>query len=413
MEGKQQTDYTFPLASFLAQRASIQTERQSLVRERATWKKTRDALDEAAAKGLDERFCDVFEALDRPLGQPCTPETAAAVGALAELVAQGASARLLGNYELGSFNLAMAIRNSEDLRDDATAALLCRVVRLTIVANADLHAQKTYVGNGGCTSLEWLVWFLSGGWSGKLENDEHWQLKFQCCYTMFTWVLEAHLSTPPAEGVSRVNPLLHFLVTVQATVVPRARQEPVLLRLMAYGLSPVEPEDMYMRTAFFKRIAGFDISWIGLIFPYEQEPLRAYIAVVKANLTPPILEMMLNALTSNTELRRYFKAFFSQPHWLLERVAEVAPAVIFNLVRRNEQELLKPFLKLYRPALLAMRDAAGNTLLHAAVMAPGVRKGLVTLLLQSGFPKQITNGAGVTPHALAVKYKRKALIPLL
>jgi hypothetical protein len=413
MEGKQQTDYTFPLASFLAQRASIQADRQSLARERAAWKKTRDALDAAAATALDERFCDVFEALDGPLGQPYTPDTAAAVGALAELVAQGASARLLGNYELGSFNLAMAIRNSEDLRDDATAALLCRVVRLTIVANADLHAQKTYVGNGGCTSLEWLVWLLSGGWSGKLESGENWALTFQCCYTMFPWVLEAHLTTPPAAGVSRVNPLLHFLVTVRTTMVPRAQQEPVLLRLMAYGLSPAEPDDMYMGTMFFKRIASFDISWIGLLFPYEQEPLRAYIAAVKANLTPPVLEMMLNALTSNNEFRRYFRAFFSQPHWLLERVAETAPAVIFNLVRRNEQELLKPFLKQYRPALLAMRDAAGNTLLHAAVMAPGVMKGLVTLLLQSGFPKQVTNDAGITPLALALKYKRKALIPLL
>jgi len=415
--------FDFPMGAFLAQGAAIQVHRQGFVREREAWKRARNGLADTGV--VDEQFRVAFEGLRRLLREPCSPALVEAVEHLQSIVAQGGSAGSLGTHELGPFNLAMAIQEAEWITDEAVMALLGKVVRLTIVAGADLRAQKAYIGNGGCTSLEWLCLWLSGwGRRGESERegeggDEEQGLGERVkgtdgfYYGIFADVLEGDMAMGEDDRRRVSNALIDFLVTVRASGVPREWQETILLRLMAYRLSPVLGDNVYMSASFFKRIAVFNVRWLGILFPFEQEPLQGYINTVKADLTPGILRDLVNAFTSSAESRKYFKAFFLQRHWLMEAVVETVPAVIFNLVKRNEQDILKPFLKHFRPALLGLRDADGNTLLHAAVAAPGLMKNMVTLLLQNGFPAGVINHAQVTPRALAVKYKRHALIPLL
>ena len=89
------------------------------------------------------------------------------------------------------------------------------------------------------------------------------------------------------------------------------------------------------------------------------------------------------------------------------------PELIFDLVKRNEQDMLIPFLKYYKPVLHGLRDAKGNTLLHYAVLSRGRMENTVQILRNAGFSLQAVNKEGLTPLALAVKNNRTELVKWL
>jgi ankyrin repeat protein len=98
---------------------------------------------------------------------------------------------------------------------------------------------------------------------------------------------------------------------------------------------------------------------------------------------------------------------------LLQYIVASAPDVIFDLVKRNEQDMLIPFLKNCKPAILELRDEGGNTLLHHAVLSRGLMENTIQLLRNARFSLQAVNKEGLTPLAIAVKNNRTELIKWL
>jgi ankyrin repeat protein len=122
----------------------------------------------------------------------------------------------------------------------------------------------------------------------------------------------------------------------------------------------------------------------------------------------------MNGFTSSNKTRKHFKAFFSiKAHWLLQYIIESMPEVIFGLVKRNEQDMLVPFLKNFKLAMISLRDANGNTLLHQAVLCRGLVENTIQLLRNARFSLEAINNEGLTPLALAMKSNRTDLIKWL
>lgn len=100
--------------------------------------------------------------------------------------------------------------------------------------------------------------------------------------------------------------------------------------------------------------------------------LQHYLHAMQTHLSKEMIPHLVNSFTSSNKGRKHFKAFFSlRPHWLLRTIISTSPETIFRLVARNEKELLAPFLKHFKPAMAALRDAKGHTLLHQAMQGKG------------------------------------------
>ncbi len=89
------------------------------------------------------------------------------------------------------------------------------------------------------------------------------------------------------------------------------------------------------------------------------------------------------------------------------------PEIFFDLTRRNERDILAPFMKYFKHRLVALRDRDGNTLLHVAVQSHGLMQNMVELLLQCGLSAHDENNKGVTPAQLAVKGRKEKLMKML
>ena len=154
--------------------------------------------------------------------------------------------------------------------------------------------------------------------------------------------------------------------------------------------------------------------WIALLFPYEEEGLTPFINAFRPNITAGIARKVINSFTSNNKSRKYFRTYFSlRPHWLLLCIVEQAPELLFDLVKRNEQDMLTPFLKNCKPGILELKDVKGNSLLHQAAMSRGHIENTIRLLRNAGFSLKSVNGDGLTPLALAQRYNRTELIKWL
>ena len=181
-------------ASFIQLQQALENERQELTRAKAGWRIVRSTLKQADADALDSQFKIVFETLDNHFHQPADNSLQTLLQSLKELVWQGASAQLLGNYELGSYNLAMLIKNVEHISDPEELEIITEIVRITIIAGADLYAQKAYVGNGGSISLELVILGLATG-----INNNSYRLRtmeqYTCYYRIFSWVIDDEKAT--------------------------------------------------------------------------------------------------------------------------------------------------------------------------------------------------------------------------
>ena len=388
-------ELAFPIEDFIRIKKEIAAAQHERNAATLAWAKTRTSLSATETASLDLQFKTVFEEIEN-LSVP-----AEKLESISQLVQQGASAKLLGNHELESYNLAMFIKHIPAITKKADLDIASQLIRLTIIAGADLNTQKAYAGNGGAYSIEWLSEFLAGTGNG-LQNED----QYACCYELLSWLARDH-----AEHIHPFTLLLACLRKLSPEIT--YWQQKSILKMIALGYSPVT-ESIYQSTPLFSRIAAIYVPWLTLIFPFENDLLASYIASVQEQLTEETVAQLVNAFTSNQKARKHFKAFFSlRPHWLLTYIIEKNPSLIFNLVKRNEKELLAPFLKHYKNALINIRDEQGNTLLHQAVLSRVPAEQTMQLLLQSKFSQQAVNAEGLTALDLALRNNKKKLIGLL
>lgn len=358
----------FPISSFLEIKKHISTERKSLEKEKAIWNAIRTSLTEAEAEQLDEQFKTIFETTTDPQ-------------LLKQLVQKGASARLLGNYELGSYNLAMVVQELVNASTKKDLEIAANVIRTTIIAGADLNKQKAYWGNGGMIAVVWLCVYLARAIDpyGYVKTME----QYHYCYKTFTWLAENTAITEAMQGDS--HPFNVFMNCLSKSPGVEDLQQKTILQMMALGWHIFGSTHEDLSTSFFSRIAGFNPGFLTLIVPYEQEQLKSYLDSVRANISPAVAQNFLNGFSSGNKARKHFRAFFSlKPHWLLKQIITRTPEMVFNLVRRNEQELLHPFLKHYKRELAAMRNENNQTLLQYALTSRGVVENTIQILRQYG-----------------------------
>lgn len=392
----------FPLESYLQVKQELLTAQRDLEKEKAAWQAVRNSLNEKQAKELDEQFKTIFEKLDSIYSTPHI-ELQDLLQALQGLVHKGASARILSNHELGNYNLGKLVKEIHYITEKARLEIATEFIRITIVADADLSAQKAYAGNGGIASLEWLCLALAGG-IGEYTELRHPD-QYPYCYKIFPWVANTKITLE--------HPFSLFIAGLRVCPEVADWQQKMILALMVFGFSPCMPDDLY-QSMIFSRLATINITWLTTLFPYEEEQLKHYIGVLKPNVTQAAIKKFVNAFTSNNKTRKHFRAFFSRgAHWLLQHILTTAPEVIFALVKGNEQDMLVPFLKNCKPAILELRDEKGNTLLHQAVLSRGLAENTIQLLRNARLPAGATNKEGLTPLDLAVKNNRTNLIKWL
>jgi len=211
-----------------------------------------------------------------------------------------------------------------------------------------------------------------------------------------------------------VNPLNEFLVSLRVSEEVAELQEKALLALMGAGFSPYLKDEEWQFNSFFTQIWELGERWIPLLYPYEEEVLKPYINAFVPNITADIARKIINSFTGNNKGRKFFRNYFSlRPHWLLQCIVESRPELIFDLVKRNEQEMLVPFLKNFKQSLLTLKDAKGNTLLHQAAMSRGPLEHTIQLLRNAGFSVHAVNGDGLTPLGVAQKHRRTELVKWL
>lgn len=401
----------FPVQSFLQIKDNIILNVRELEKEKADLTAVRMRLDETRRNILDEQFKVEFERLGALSQDAPSNELQHTFQLLQELVQQGATAGLLGNDELGPFNLAMFIQNICKVTSAPGLEMAAIIVRLTIIAGADLQLQKAYVGNGGATCLEWICLYLAGGISDK--GYLHTPDQLICCYTIFPWLIDNEKQVDFKPG--GFQPFMTFLAGLKETTAEAAAlQEKILLRMMAHGFAPFLLDHHWVSAAYFSRIAAINVQWLCMLFPFETNDMKPYADVVQKNIDGTMVEYILNGFTSSNKARKAFKAFFSpKPHWLLKYIVTSVPDIVFSLVKRNEQDMLLPFIENFKAAIIDLRDQDGNTLLHHAVLSRGVVDFTFALLARAGLSPEAVNKEGHTPLTLALKNNRTDILKWL
>lgn len=397
-------EHKFPIETFLQVQQEMLEAQRKLKKEEAEWALVRNAVPEADHFELDEQFRDTFQRIGQLLLSNEPKKLEPFKQSLKALIDKGASAATLDPYELGPYNVAMLINNIVYIKDPSEFDNVAEIIRMTVVAGADLTKQKTYVGNGGAVSIDYLSHLLGIGLTSDYKLKSRQQ--YECCYKIFPWIVNT-----PVEGC---NPLNDFLISLRVSEDVTDLQEKVLLALIGFGFSPYLKDEHWQYDHFFTHIWDLSERWISILYPYEEEELKPYINAFKPNITADISRKIINSFTGDNKSRKYFRNYFSlRPHWLLQSIIESTPQLIFDLVKRNEQDMLAPFLKNFKQVLLTLRDEKGNTLLHQAAMSRGFMENTIQSLRNAGFSLQAVNGDGLTPLELAQKYKRTELVKWL
>lgn len=387
----------FPIATLINAKQELEAVQRTLERDKAAWAAVRNTLDDATRKALDEQVNLLFA------GDICTwfwsaqkPDLHQVLASLRELYHQGASARSLNNYELGEFNLAMVVKSMMNIEDPQVLALTLELVRLTIIADADVYSQKAYMGNGGSVCLDLVCAAL--GW-GLREGDTSATTpeQYMACYQVFLWLIEK----PEAIAVKyhHLDPFALFFGLHAArygnyeTVAPiHDKVTGIMIGLGFLPFSTSYPEsewsDMGSISSFLGKMK--DDKWINLLFPNEHPLLTRYLQAWEKAMMPVPLSMLLNNFSASNTGRKIFKAYFSSgPHWLIAGMVRHIPGMLFGLVKRNEKHLLAPFLKHYKRQLSVLQDEKGQSLLQYALQTRGVKADTIQLLREANiiFPE--------------------------
>lgn len=371
----------FPIEKYLQVKEELYVAKRALEKDKAAWMKVRRTLTDDRAAELDLQFSTAFEEMGYTVHGMTDQQLQERLDILTSLAAQGASARQLDDYELGAYNLPLFIQELVHFTSISSLELAMSIIRITIVADANLQTQKSYIGNGGAISLEWVCIYLGGG----IEEGRHVNTyeQFVRYYEIFLWIFDKDTITE-RNNSRYYSPLHDYLCCLYPSPAVAEWQEKVLLAMISLDVHPFAGPEIPTRA--FMRVFAINPGWVTILLPFENEHTKHYVTAAQSLITAQAINNLMNAFTADNKNRKAFKAFFSQrPHWLLQHIVTTTPDMIFGLVKRNEQELLAPFLKHFKPVLLALRDEKGNNLLQYAVSVRRVVENTKQQLRDAGF----------------------------
>ncbi|ACU64148.1 hypothetical protein [Chitinophaga pinensis] len=366
-------EFDFPIPLFLTLKKELDTIRNDIEKEKAIWKTIRDTLSEAEMMELDGDFFDTFDSIHLS-----ATDMSQAEQTLTQLVHKGASAHLMTNHELDAHNVGMLsqdipIYNNEQLKS------IVLIVRAAVIAGATVDLQKAYVLNGGMNALNYVCSYLGMGTTGQTyhlgEINYHTQEQIRCCYDIFPLLI----CKPGFD-----YPYHMFISSLKYAPEVTSLQENTILRIMALGWTPFSVEMEYLNPGIFNNIFTINPQWLGLLFPYEHEQLKYYIDAVKREASAAAVKILINGVTSSNKSRKVFRTFFSQKvHWFLKLIVTDMPEILFNLVQRNERDMLIPFLKYFKREIASLRDENNRTLLEYAINSKRVVENTIQLIQQA------------------------------
>lgn len=280
-------------------------------------------------KDLDVAFKQAFEALRN------TKDYTAVI----RLLRKGASARLLETNELGSYNLAMLINDLAGITDREELDMAVEVIRLSIAAGADIIHQKEYAGNGGAPAIQFLCINL-----GRALT-EMTKYQYTCCYNLFP-LIAAH------SDRDELNIYLSYLSPHPEI---KDMQDHLLVQMQELGWKLREEPDTWL----FRSLLQRDIT---ILFKLDYHSLNE-----------TGIQQLLNGFTSTPTARKVFR---TQAHKeMLKTIMERSPLAVFNLIKRNERDMLVPFLKHFKKEIAAQ---------HTLLQVKGVEEKTKQLLRQAG-----------------------------
>lgn len=366
-------EFDFPIQQFLTLKKELDTIHHDIEKEKAIWKTIRDTLSDDEMEQLDGDFFDTFDSMYITADHMSQAEQS-----LTQLVKKGASAKLMTNHELDAHNVAMLtqdipVYNSEQLK----AAV--RIVRTAVIAGATVDQQKAYVVNGGMNALNYVCYYLGMGTAGRTYNAGeiayHTPEQIKCCYDIFPLLV---------SGPGFDYPYHMFIDSLKYAPEVTTLQENMILRIMVLGWTPFSVDIEHLNPGLFNALFTVNPKWLALIFPYEQEQLKHYIDAVKREASAAAVKIAINGITSDNKARKVFRNFFSQkPHWFLKLIITKMPEIVFNLVQRNERDVLIPFLKHFKRDIASLRDENNRTLLEFAINSKRVVENTVQLIRQA------------------------------
>ncbi|SFO99081.1 hypothetical protein SAMN05428949_7088 [Chitinophaga sp. YR627] len=366
-------EFDFPIPQFLTLRKELDTIRHDIEKEKAIWKTIRDTLSEADIEQLDGDFFDVFDSMYLD-----TNNMSQAAQSLTELVRKGASANLMTNHELDAHNVAMLVQDIPTYKSEQLKSTIL-IVRAAVIAGATVDLQKAYVLNGGMNALNYVGHYLGRGTAAQTyfmgEISYHTPEQIQCCYDIFPLLI---------TGPGFDYPYHMFISSLKYAPEVTALQENTILRIIALGWTPFSVDIEHLNPGIFNTIFTINPKWLALLFPYEHEQLKYYIDAVKRKASSAAVKILVNGVTSDNKARKVFRNFFSQkPHWFLKLIITGMPEIVFNLVQRNERDVLIPFLKHFKREIASLRDENNCTLLEFAINSKRVVENTVQLIQQA------------------------------
>jgi len=366
-------EFDFPIPLFLTLKRELDTIRNDIEKEKAIWRTIRDTLSEAEKEQLDGDFFDTFDSM-----YLSATDMSQAEQSLTQLVRKGASAKLMTNHELDAHNVGMLAQDIPTYKSDQLQSTV-RIVRTAVIAGATVDQQKAYVLNGGMNALNYVCSYLGMGTAGRTyfmgEIANHTQEQIRCCYDIFPLLITK-------TGFD--YPYHMFISSLKYAPEVNELQENTILRIIALGWTPFSVDIEHLNPGIFNSIFTVNPKWLALVFPYEHEQLKYYIDTVKREANAANVKIVVNGVTSDNKARKVFRNFFSQkPHWFLKLIITNMPEIVFNLVQRNERDVLIPFLKHFKRDIASLRDEKNRTLLEFAINSKRVVENTVQLIRQA------------------------------
>jgi hypothetical protein len=403
----------FPFDLYTQVGQKIQQQKKTAALQKEKWQTIRTTLKEKEQTRLDNEFKKTFEQFQNffyLIASDINPESVLAD--LQKLVSQGASAKLLDNYELGKFNLATAIRFTIDLHEEKDLLLAEEIICTTALVEADMVKQKAYAGNGGAPALYWLCEYLAQELdTGTFRVNNVFQ--YRIFFRLFCFIYACAPETLKAEN---------YWMTYQYYIRPSDSEEVASLQqevlLWIIHSHPTNTEDLWLyRQPFYcipALIKNNQEDWIPLFYPFPDPRIQAYLDFLQTCLRPEAHGKWLNGFKVTKQGRKFFQNYFSkEPHWLLSYTLQHCSESIGKLVQGQEMEMLEPFLKNYKTDMLALRDKKGNSLLHLAVQGGNPTEKMIVRLLKAGFSAGTKNDVGETSVDIAWKKNRKELVEVI
>jgi hypothetical protein len=403
----------FPFDFYTQVGQKIQLQKKSTAIQKDKWQAARAPLKEKEQTRLDTEFKKTFEQFQNFFYEiPSDINPKAVLNDLQKLVAQGASARLLDNYELGNFNVAGAVKDMIELLEEKDLLLAEEIIRTAVLAEPDLIKQKAYAGNGGSPALYWLCEYLAKEMgTGAFEVKDTFQ--YRIFFRIFCFI---YVSAPEALAAD------NYWMVFQQHLQPSESKEIVSLQQevflwLIHSRPPAFEELWFYRPPFYcvpALIKNNQLDWIPLFYPFSDPRIQSYLDFLQTCFHPEDNGRWLNGFKVTKQGRKFFQDYFSkEPHWLLSYTLQHCPESIGKLVQGQEMEMLEPFFKNYKTEILSVRDKKGNTLLHLALQVGKPSEKMITRLLRVGFSADMKNNAGETAVDLALKKNRKELAELI